>query len=317
MGKQRFKRLIEMITFIQSNANVSIYDIMNEFKISRSTAFRDLSLLESCGVPYFFDPHKGYQICSSYMLPINDLNIEECIALAGLYTQLRQNINDPNTELAVKAFQKLLALLPQSMRDMYEHSSTPHMTIIEERNHENAKFKQNVSMFLEAIDKRSPIMCELNKSMSGRKQVRLHPYHLIAFDSQWYVWGKVQPAGVLCSIALEEIHRPVITENRFHKPPAHIVNAWKMAWRIQPSGILYEVKVQVDKAAPGFLTSKQWHHTQELMMHDSGNMTLCFEVDGLDEIAEWVWQYHNYLHVLQPIALKQKLYDRARQVMSL
>ena len=179
MGKTRFKRLIELITFIQSNVNVSIYDIMNELNISRSTAFRDLSLIESCGVPYSYDPTKGYRICSSYMLPVNDLTTDDCIALANLYTKLRKDIQDPTAEQAVKAFQKLLALLPQSMRDLYDHSSSPHITVVGQRVFESDKIKQNVSFFLEAIEKRRPLMCELQKSSNGRKQVRLHPYHLM------------------------------------------------------------------------------------------------------------------------------------------
>ena len=62
------------------------------------------------------------------------------------------------------------------------------------------------------------------------------------------------------------------------------------------------------------MTSINWHHTQTYRMLCDGQCEMCFEVDGLKEIADWIWEYHERLTVVQPVELIEMLVDRCEQM---
>lgn len=315
MGTTRFKRLLEMISYIRSNANVSIFDIMNEFEISRSTAFRDLKILVDCGVPCSYDPIIGYTISSSYMLPVNNITTTDGIALAKLVTRLKTDAGDTSQKNASRALQKLLATLPKTIRDIFQHPAQNNISILGSKVDESNLSKQRVSMILDAIHKRIPISSELILGDKSRTEVRIHPYHLMLNTSRWYLWGKVFPQSKLMSIEVDSLIHPVMLNNRFHAPDDKVRVAWNKAWRVKPEGNVYLVELEVKDNAVNDFVAKSWHCTQKLGVNKKGRMVMSFKVDGLDEIAQWVWQHYQYLTVINPIDLKRLLKKQASQLL--
>jgi predicted DNA-binding transcriptional regulator YafY len=314
MGINRFKRLLELITFIQSNVHVTVYDIMNELDVSRSTAFRDLKILEDCGIPCSFDPKQGYRISSTFMLRIDSMTPIEVMAMSQLLGQLKLEHMDATRRCATKAIQKVLASLPQSARDIYQHHGHEHVTVLDGSYDVPDFIGERLSLLIDAIDNRVPVVCDIKLQGHVSRSVRLHPYHLIADLSQWYVWARVFPEGQMRSIEVDRLIRPLQTDAHFNCPEHAITQAWKQSWRAKPEGQMYHVQIRINSSAPGRFATTVWHHTQQRNIDKSGHLILSFDVDGLEEIAQWVWQYHPYIQVLSPTELKDRVGEKARSL---
>ena len=315
MGINRLKRLIEMITFIQSNANVTIYDIMNEMGTSRSTAFRDMKVLEDCGIPCSYNQKQGYQISSTFMFPVDTMKPVEVLALSQLLGQLKIECADTTQMNAIKAIQKILASLPQSARDIYQHYNDEHLTVLPSICDAPDLASERLSLLIDAIDNSVPVVCELKRQNHEVRSIRLHPYHLILDQSQWYVWARVFPEGQLKSIEVDRLIHLMQVENQFQYPSNAITQAWRAAWRVHPEGQSHHVEVRVKLSAPERFIATQWHKTQQKNIDRTGCFTLSFDVDGLEENAQWIWQHHHYIEVICPAALKEKVRKHAKELL--
>lgn len=316
MGINRFKRLLDLITFIQGNVNVSTYDIMNELEISRSTVFRDLKTLMDCGLPCSYLPGLGYQISSTYMLPIDNITPLEVMALAQLLNQLKLERENPTQQCAAKAIQKFLASLPQSIRDIYQHHAQKHVTVLERNcNTPDVTTNERLSLLLDSIDHRVPVVCDLQLPQNEIRTVRLHPYHLIADMSEWYLWAKVFPEGNVMAFEVERLIRPVQTDNQFNSPDEALTVAWRRAWRVKPEDQMYHIQIGVKPTAPKNFLATQWHTTQQQGIDKSGRYVLSFDIDGLEEIAQWAWQHHLYVEIISPQRLKVRMREMASEML--
>ena len=58
------------------------------------------------------------------------------------------------------------------------------------------------------------------------------------------------------------------------------------------------------------VTETIWHHTQTAKSHRDGSVTLCFQVDGLNEILHWILSWAGRVQIQKPVEL-QKLFVQA------
>jgi predicted DNA-binding transcriptional regulator YafY len=73
-------------------------------------------------------------------------------------------------------------------------------------------------------------------------------------------------------------------------------NAWAV-YRGSPS---YRVEIWFTADAARVVTETIWHHTQKAHAAQDGSVTLEFQVDGLEEICNWVLGWAGRCKVLQP-----------------
>ncbi len=50
----------------------------------------------------------------------------------------------------------------------------------------------------------------------------------------------------------------------------------------------FDVEVRFTKDASAIVTETTWRRTQQVHHHEDGSVTLCFRVDGLEEITRWL-----------------------------
>lgn len=76
-------RLYNLIEFCNNNRNFKLKDVMEEFKISKSTALRDIKDIQELGVPLYSNGGKngGYKVIRKAHITRIDLNDEEIKSL--------------------------------------------------------------------------------------------------------------------------------------------------------------------------------------------------------------------------------------------
>ncbi|MEO6979916.1 MAG: WYL domain-containing protein [Mucilaginibacter sp.] len=65
----RLRRLIALLTILQTKRIVNATDVATRFNISTRTVYRDIKLLEEAGVPVFTEEGKGFSLVDGYKVP--------------------------------------------------------------------------------------------------------------------------------------------------------------------------------------------------------------------------------------------------------
>ncbi|HAI13840.1 MAG TPA: hypothetical protein DCM28_19195 [Phycisphaerales bacterium] len=313
MENQRLPRLLELVTILQSGVGTQLYEIMDELNISRSTAFRDLKVLRDAGIPYTHEQGKGYQVNSTYYLPPVNLQSSEARALILLLKTVAKDVDSHVSADAIRALRKITCSLSVPVREVCR-GLLDSVTVIATNSDKSDIQTDNVSTFLNAIDQRLCVACTYRSPADEEHDLRLHPHHLICSDCQWLLVAVVHPGSAMRTIPLTSLSQIRLTDTVFRRVDFEINQYLGKAWRWRPEGQIYQIKINVDAQHAAVMTSINWHHTQTYRMLCDGQCEMCFEVDGLKEIADWIWEYHERLTVVQPVELIEMLVDRCEQM---
>ncbi len=80
---KKAERINQMLRFINQKKQFTLQDLMQEFKISKRTALRDITTLEGIGVPVYveYGRYGGYRLLNQMQLPPISFNSQEVYAL--------------------------------------------------------------------------------------------------------------------------------------------------------------------------------------------------------------------------------------------
>jgi predicted DNA-binding transcriptional regulator YafY len=288
---------------------------MEELSISRSTAFRDLKALREAGIPYTFAQGKGYQINSTFFLPPVNLQASEAHALILLLRCAASQVDSQITAQAVRAIRKLTCGLSVPVREVCR-AILEQVTVLSPQSELAGHHVDHLSLLLDAIDKKQCVEGMLLTREGGKREVRLHPHHLICAECQWLLVATVHPGAAVRTLPLGKITGLRATQKPFRSNGFNLHLYLGKAWQWQPEGQIYRVVLHIDAEHASTFTSVKWHHTQDYRMLCDGQCEMMFEVDGLEEIADWIWKHYDMMTVSKPPELKQLLVARCEALQS-
>ena len=96
----------------------------------------------------------------------------------------------------------------------------------------------------------------------------------------------------------------------------HLLTACQSGRKLQPQGLLYNIKLSFLPEIAQEVAAVQWHSTQSVTMKDDGSAILEFQFDGLNEIVWWILGYGHRVKILSPRILKKRVADIAQRMLS-
>ncbi len=338
----RITRLLRLITLLESGPGSNGTRLAQELGVSRRTFFRDLRTLQEAGVPCFHDAENGYRIARNFFLPPVNLTLAETLSLHLLdKTVTAKRMNPLNDELLAIA-NKLISTLDQShrqvCRDLMKHviiSQTPtampdhglrFFTALQRYIDECRACRMTISREvwspLSPLSPPSPppppsTSNSVAHTQPGSTQLIecvIHPYALYGTDHHWSLLGVVNGHESMRVIPLDHVVDLVALEQRFERPSQFDAQqVIGLAWQTQPEGETYTIELQVKPEAHHLLATR-WHASQHVKHNDPDDPLLCFTVDGLHEIADWIIQQGQSLRVKHPAQLRQIITARLREL---
>jgi len=308
MGLQRIQRLLQLITLLQSGGEFkTVYDLMAELNVSRSTLFRDLKMLDEVGIPYVYSPQKGYRIVNNcFLQPIN-LSMQETLALLMVAKSYLPQRGRAMVGSALSAIWKLVASVPEPIRadcsDMVEAISiAPEKISISDNEDE---------LFLSiqrCIDQRKAIhILYKHPTSTETTSFEVDPYHLHFATRGWYLFGYIHEHQEVRILKLARIQSFQMLEQQFKKPSFDLNKHLGNAWQLINEGKTYKVELEFSVMVAVNVAEVRWHKTQKNRFLDNGCCRVTFEVDGLTEIAWWICGYANQVKVIKPVALARRV----------
>ncbi|MFG0248750.1 MAG: helix-turn-helix transcriptional regulator [Phycisphaeraceae bacterium JB051] len=311
MGLQRIQRLLHLITLLQSGGEFkTIYDLMAELDVSRSTLFRDLKMLDEVGIPYVYSPSKGYRIVNNCFLQPVNLTMQETLSLLMVAKSYLPQRGRAMIGSTLSAIWKLVSTIPEPIRadcsDMVETISVSPERIAISDNED-----QLFLSLQRCIDERTTVDLDyqhpITKDISHYK---VNPYHLHFSTRAWYLFGYIHEFDEVRILKLARIKRFEMIKKHFAKPKFDLNKQLGDAWQLINEGKSYNVELVFEPMVAVNVAEVRWHHTQKVKFQDDGKATVTFKVDGLKEIAWWICGYADQVRVIKPKALA----DRVRQM---
>ncbi len=324
----RIHRLLRIMTLIQGSHGWTAARLAGECKVTPRTIYRDMDILSSAGIPYFYDEQKRcYGIARDFFMPPVQLTLEESLALVALGEHVAQSEQVPFTRAGGKAVEKIRGLLPAGIRDEIEKIAG-HVTIKLSPVNPPEGTQDVYETVRKALSQRQMLKCAYesvsnngNGSGSGKGRdssngpFLFKPYTLFFSQRAWYVVGHHGGRNEVRCLKLNRFSSLKLTETRYTIPKnftlaSHLGNAWRMIRGKKR----YDVELVFDAAFAETVADTHWHATQQVEWNDDGSLVFRCSVDGLEEIVWWVLSMGPHCRVNKPDELKKHVRELSEQM---
>jgi len=187
---RRADRLIRMVHFLRGRRRaVTAQQIAEAFEINKRTVYRDMQDLMDAGTPIRGEAGVGYMIDKDYYLPPVAFDPDELEAIALGISMVRHWTDDRFAEQALRALEKVQAVLPSDRQGELQQITTYARTT------ENAPpWRVSFSDLRECIRKRTLIRIDYTDADGAETQRVLQPIALAFFSPVWLLvaWCEVR-----------------------------------------------------------------------------------------------------------------------------
>jgi len=298
------ERLNDMIRYLNGREFFNLNDLMNKYKISKSTALRDIDSLEQLGMPIFAEHgrHGRYGILKNRLLSPITFTMDEVYALyfamltleSYQSTPFHLSVNRLNEKFESCLSQKQIEQI-RKMKKVLQFEVYPH---------------RHVSRFLDLILKSilNESGCTIQYSRNHEnKSYRVQFFKISAKFGQWYAAGIEPDTNRYRVFRCDRI--TAITEDSTNSP-------FSVDELISRSLEIYRSKASIDFEVEILEQAKDIFYKEQYpsMKIDNGDRTVIsgFYNPGEEAfIADYFMRYGNHVISVQPESLKQLMRERA------
>lgn len=310
------------MTLIQGSHGWTAKRLASECKVVTRTIYRDMDILGSAGIPYFYDEEKRcYSIAKDFFMPPVQLTLDESLALVALGEHVAKSEQVPFTRAGSKAVEKIRGLLPAGIREEIEKIAG-HVTITLSPVNPPEGTQDVYDSVRKALSQKQVLECTYESvssngagSKGGNGRFLFKPYTLFFSQRAWYVVGHHAGHNEVRCLKLNRFSHLKLTQTRYTIPKnftlkSHLGNAWRMIRGKKR----YPVELLFDAAFAETVADTHWHATQQLDWQDDGSLVFKCCVDGLEEIVWWVLSMGPHCRVNQPDELRQQVHELSKQM---
>ncbi len=311
---ERLARTLGVLRLLQSRGRWNAQAIAEEVGCAVRTVYRDLKVLEFAGVPWYFDKiHGCYRVRPDYRFPVPNLTEEEALGQA-VATAVTKAAGLDVVGGPAGATRKLAVTSPEALRQLMADAERL-VAVMDLKIADHSRHKEAIKSIQFALMQRKQVTGRYESPYEpGPITLRLHPIRLCLVKSAWYLIARpidaVEPRTyrVARFKTLRMLSDPARVPNEFDLR-AYFGNAWSV-FRGDRS---YAVAIRFLPESARLVTETVWHHTQKAESHSDGGVTLTFQVDGLEEIANWVLPWSPHCTVLEPPELRALVVAKLRR----
>jgi predicted DNA-binding transcriptional regulator YafY len=300
----RLARILKVLERLQSRGKWDAAAIAADLGVDERTVYRDLAALELAGVPWFYDKlAKCYRLRADYRFPTLALTDDELLGQAMSVSIAKApglNISDgvaatahkiaAQSERAEKLFAEVQGLVGVLDLQLVDHRE--HLGIIRTIQWALLNRKQVSGKYRTPYQKDSV-------------RLTLIPYRLVLVKACWYVIARPHDRDEVRTYRTTRFQSLRMLDDEAQIPANFdLKDYFGKAWAVYRGDRTYQIELRFHPDAAAIVTETRWHATQKAKKHANGSVTLRFEVDGLQEIANWIVGWSQWVKVLSPPELR-------------
>mgnify|MGYP000227026286 CR=1 FL=1 len=304
---ERLANILRILELVQSRGLWTTKALAEELECSERTVYRHLDVLKYAGVPYYREGSEHFvRVRSDYKFPIITLSEDEALgqALATAMTKA------PGLDVGAGAMpttRKLEASASGNVAEVLADAAQL-VSVLDLKLADHSKHREAIRTVQFALLEERQIAGEYKSPYEPSSvRLQLHPYRLSLIKNAWYIIGRptdsdeVRTYRVARFKTMQMLDRPADIPEDFNLK-AYFGNAWAV-FRGEKS---YKVELLFSAEAALVVTETIWHHTQKVKNHKDGSVTLSFEVDGLEEITNWILGWAGMVKIIKPVELRER-----------
>ncbi len=350
-GRKRppFERMKKIFGRLQDGKYPNCSTIAAEFAVSAKTAKRDIDFMrDRWELPIEYDDQKyGYYFTKPVeRFPGVPVTEKELFALCVANKAIEQYQGTALKQPLELAFQKCMGQLDDQER--FTLQNLDEVMSFRPFAPEDADLRL-FELITEAIRERRGLQFEYRKPGEKVAEVRrVNPYHLMQFNNRWYLiaWDTkfgddACPRNHLCSsrqpssgprppspapasegyaegirkFVLGRMRGTKLTEDRFDVPKDFDAKKFfDHSLGVMTGAGDYEVVIELDAWLTDVLRGRRWHPSQVWTELPGGGSHLRMRLSCLEEIEQWVLSWGTRATVLQPTALRERLFKTTEEL---
>jgi predicted DNA-binding transcriptional regulator YafY len=314
----RMGRILKVLRLIQSRGRWNAQAIADEVGCQVRTIYRDLKALEYAGVPWCYDQVlQCYRVQPDYYFPVVGLTEEDALgqALATSVTKA------PGLNVgggAAPTTRKLAVASGETIRQLMADAERL-VSVLDLKLADHSQHQEAIKMIQLALIQRKLVTGQYQSPYeAGPVSLRLHPYRLCLIKSAWYLIARPTDSDQPRTYRIARFKTL-----RMLDAPARVPGEFDLreyfgnAWAVFRGDRSYDVELQFIAEVARVVTETVWHHTQKVKNQPDGSVILSFQVDGLEEIANWILSWAGRAKVIQPVELKEMVVGRLRSALKM
>lgn len=256
-------------------------------------AYEALEISERTFYVAFDRKRNGYYYTDkNYILPAVRLSEGELVAAFIAEKVLRQYAGTPYEPQLKAAFDKITQLLPDPVSVHLNYFDT---ALTFDLGPVRPSDVATYQLFAKAATERYRVrMVYYTASRDAETERDVDVYHLHNYQGDWFIIAYDHLRREIRDFALNRVRSARFTGERGSQP--------------------ITVRIRFDSYQARWIRERQWHHTQKIVEHKDGSLTLSFTVTGLDEVKRWVMQYGSHAEVLTPPTLRAAVAEEAQKM---
>ena len=184
----------------------------------------------------------------------------------------------------------------------------------------HAKGLENIGVLLQAVQQCMVISIDhLSYQTEEQKQYTVEPYLLKEFEGMWYLFAYCEDMGVFRTFGLDRIRQIRITDKVFQRreeleqKAKKYDNVYGLVYEPanNPNAPIEEVRLKVSAVMLPYIQSLPIHSSQSI---NGDIITLHLIINP--ELENKIMSYGEYIEVLSPLSLRNKIKERIIQLLS-
>jgi len=321
---ERTEDIVRLVMIMQTRVSgVSLYDIQEEFKVSRRTAER----MRDAVVRLFpqVEAYDSSDRLRRWKFASNSINLasfspEEVAELESLKNRLNSEGLSDKSELLNEIITKIKSV------NKIENTKieTDAEALLEAEGYairQFPRFKVNKTTFdiiRDAIKAFKKLQIKYQPKDKEKSDCVIHPYGLI-YGEKYYLIAYSEPRQAIRMYDLARIEKISIIEEYFEKDSEFDLKEYAKnsfgVYQEEP----YKVKLQFDKEVAEDVKNYHFHPTQKIKEMPDGSVIVEFTAGGSKSICWHLFRWGRMVKIIKPTSLKniyKNLLDEAREIIN-
>jgi predicted DNA-binding transcriptional regulator YafY len=314
----RLGRILNVLRLIQSRGKWNAKSIAVELEVAERTIYRDLQALEFAGVPWFYDTEEqSYRVRPDYRFPVPNLTEEELIGQA-VATAITKASGLDVAGTAAPTTQKIAAASDDDAKQLLADTEQV-VCVLGLQLADHSGHQQTIQKVQQALIQKQRISGTYSSQYEPKPvELHLNPIRLCLIKNAWYLIAQPVSDDKPRTYRIARFSRLDLLNEAAAVPDDFDLNAYfGNAWAVFRGAESFDVRIRFLPDAARIVTETQWHSTQKAVPMPDGSVVLSFQIDGLEEICNWLLGWAGRAEVLEPKELRKMVADKFRAGLAL
>jgi predicted DNA-binding transcriptional regulator YafY len=314
----RADRLFSIVLLLQTNGQLTARNLAERLEVSERTIHRDMEALSGAGIPVVAlrGTGGGWSLLGEYRTNLTGMNEAEIQSL--FVTKPSRLLADLNLEKASEgALLKLLAAMPPLHRRGAEYARQRIYVDVAGWNRSEERVPL-LHLLQDAIWQERKVRLTYGRGECGASERLVDPLGLVAKGSVWYLVAAVE--GEIRSYRVSRIESAEMLEASVVRPADFDLAAFweKSTAEFRAHLPRYNARVRVrQEVVPRLPYAGRFARIEQIGQPDEqGWVEVALRFDVEEMACEYALSFGTQLEVLEPEALREKVLEAARSVVS-